>query len=375
MRLPRSQGGRLSAPPAGREPPRPGAQPGRGTSAQTPRSRPRHPRPLAKAAQGLLPPGPKPGAAEGAPPAPSQLLPPRLPASPPRSVPPPGSRLRAAHRAGPAPRLPAATSPPPPARRAPEGSLSPPPPALRRAAPPLTLQLPLLLPLTLHQPLQRPVGPRLLVPGALHGRPEARARGTPSPRGGGGTHDPRPRREAGARQASGRAAPPTARRPSAAASAVRGARAARASPPTGLLRVPPACRPAVSCGRPMRPAGGTGGLRPPAPQPARYGPRARAAVGKGQRFFGSRVVRAPERRGRAGPFLRAKRHPLFSPPPFRSSGVTAEVLALTSCPVRDFCGRDFSEKKNVVRLAQVEANPIKEEGWRREGNWLGVLRD
>lgn len=333
------------------------------------------PVPWRRQRKGCSRPAQSPALPKAPPPAPSQLLPPRLPASPPRSVPPPGSRLRAAHRAGPALRLPAATSPPPPARRAPEGSLSPPPPALRRAAPPLTLQLPLLLPLTLHQPLQRPVGPRLLVPGALHGRPEARARGTPSPRGGGGTHDPRPRREAGARQASGRAAPPTARRPSAAASAVRGARAARASPPTGLLRVPPACRPAVSCGRPMRPAGGTGGLRPPAPQPARYGPRARAAVGKGQRFFGSRVVRAPERRGRAGPFLRAKRHPLFSPPPFRSSGVTAEVLALTSCPVRDFCGRDFSEKKNVVRLAQVEANPIKEEGWRREGNWLGVLRD
>lgn len=79
--------------------------------------------------------------------------------------------------------------------------VSPPPlPSLLPARPApgmalLTLQLPFLLALPLHQLLERPLGPRLLVPRALHGRPEPA-----------GAADPRPRREAGARSAS--AAPP-----------------------------------------------------------------------------------------------------------------------------------------------------------------------
>lgn len=63
----------------------------------------------------------------------------------------------------------------------------------------LTLELPLLLALPLQQLLQRPLGPRLLVLRALHGRPQPP-----------GAADPRPRREAGARRASARAAPPGA---------------------------------------------------------------------------------------------------------------------------------------------------------------------
>lgn len=151
----------------------------------------------------------------------------RCPTRPSPSLPPPHSFCRCREGASSPGKADSGTpspprvSPPPPPRRGGclrggrlGGQAAPPPPSPSSAGPaaPLTLQLPLLLALPLHQLLQRPVDPGLLIARTLHGRPEARARGTPSPRGGGSgarvTPDPGARRELAALPAAAPRPPP-----------------------------------------------------------------------------------------------------------------------------------------------------------------------
>lgn len=245
-----------------------------------------------------------------------------------------------------------------PARRAPEGAAvcrrhhhrhpSPPlpepsalPPSARRAVAPLTLELPLLLALPLHQLLQLPLGPRILILRALHGRPEARDRRTPSAHG--SAPHPQPRREAGTRRSSGSTgavAPPP---PAASSAGSCAATAPRPRPPPSPMG--PCC--ALAAARRDR-------LVSVSPVPPRAGPcrlekRVRPLLsphGTG-RELGSWWGReafplfAREERGRKGSGFRGER----APSSFLSPAVTAELLAPVACRGRASCGSVFTREK------------------------------